>query len=241
MTRFGKLVLIGVLAGTLGLIGCGSDDGGSGGGTAGSGGSAGSGGTAGDGGNGGGGEGGTGGGGETAACGEGEEIDDSYTIAEGVVSCDALGAITVPVIVRLGAKSDDLTGDTADVDVRVSLDLDEATVGMLGALVQTAVIGEASGDVFDVPATEGVNVPATVPCAIDFTADPDDNGMAGPIIVTTPAEVQTWPTVDGSIVVEVSDITFDITQPVPLQLTTKGEDAPCSFTTTPTVTLPPAM
>jgi hypothetical protein len=231
MTRFAKILLISALAGTLGLVGC-SDDGGDGG----SAGSGGSGGTA--GGNGGGGNGGQPP--DIAECGEGEEIDDSYTIDAGEVSCDALGAVVVPIQVRLGAKSGEVADDT-DVDVRVSLDLDEDTVASLGALVQFAVLGEASGEVSDVPETASANVAATTPCSVDFTADSNDNGTPGPLLVTTPAVVQTWPAVDGSIVVEVSDITFEISSPVPLTLTTAGEDAPCEWVTNPTVTLPPAI
>ena len=89
MTRFGKLVLMGVLAGTLGLVGCSSDDGGSGGGTGGTPGTGGMGGS--------GGTPSTGGTGGTPpnveACGAGQEIDGSYATSTGSVSCDALGVI----------------------------------------------------------------------------------------------------------------------------------------------------
>ena len=232
MTRFGKLVLMGVLAGTLGLVGCSSDDGGSGGGTGGTpgtGGMGGSGGTP--------STGGTGGAPPSIeACGAGEEIDDSYTTSVGTVNCNALDVIDVPIEVVLAAKSE--SEDGSEMDVRVSLNLDEETIGNLGALVQEALIGEASADVGDVPLTGGVNVPATVPCTIDFTEDPDDNGTAGPVEVVTPAVINTFTAVDGSTVVEVLDITFAISQPVPLTLTTKGDDAACSFETVPTVVLP---
>lgn len=227
MTRFGKLVLIGVLAGTLGLIGC-SDDSGDGG-------SAGAGGTAGMGGAGG--QGGAGGGTEIAACGAGEEIDDSYTTGEGSVTCNGLDVITVPIEIVLAAKSETPDGET-DVDVRVSLTLSEDTVEELGALVQEALIGEASADVDEVGGSDPTLVAATVPCTIDFTADPDENGTAGPVGLVTPATIAAWTAVDGSIVLEVVDITFAITQPVPLTLTTKGDDPQCTFVETPTVTLP---
>jgi hypothetical protein len=232
MTRFGKLVLIGVLAGTLGLIGC-SDDSGSGGST-GTGGTPSTGGSGGDGGTGG--VGGTGGTPSVEACGAGQEIDDSYTTSVGVVNCNALDVIQVPIEVVLAAKSE--SADGSEADVRISLNLDEDTIGDLGALVQEALIGEASADVGDVPLTGGVNVPADVPCTIDFTADPDENGTAGPVEVVTPAVVNTFTAVDGSTVVEVLDITFAISQPVPLTLTTKGDDAACTFETVPSVELP---
>jgi len=230
MTRFGKLVLIGVLTGTLGLIGC-SDDSGSAG-SAGSGGSGGSGGSAGGGGStGGGGEGGEGGG--IAACGAGETIDDSYTTGAGSVTCDGLGVITVPIELVLAAKSDTPDGETA-VDVRVSLNLSEDTVATLGGLVSEALIGEASADVGDVPLSAAVNVAATVPCTIDFS-------QGGPIEVVTPADLAAWTAIDGSIVLEIVDITFAIAQPVPLTLTTKGDDAACTFVETPQVVLPPVL
>ena len=199
MTRFGKLVLIGVLAGTLGLIGCSDGDGG--GGSAGTGGSAGG--------------GGAGGGGEIAVCGEGESIDDTYTTGTGSVTCDGLGVITVPIELVLAAKADAVDGET-DVDVRVSLNLSESTVAELGGLVQQAVIGEASADVDEAGGSNPTNVAATVPCTVDFT--PGDA-----IEVVTPDVTATWTEVDGSIVLEIVDITFAIAQPVPLTLTT-GKD-----------------
>ena len=233
MTRFAKLFLISALAGTLGLVGC-SDDGGTGG--TGGGGTGGDGGTAGDPGNG-------GNGGEPApveACGAGESIDESFVVDTGLVNCNALDTIDVPIEVVLAAFSGEVDGDT-EVEVQASLNLSEDTVGDLGALVQTAVIGEASADVFDVPASAGVNVAATGPCSVDFTADPDGNDVPGPIEVVTPVEMAMWTGIDGSIVLEVTDITFDITLPVPLTLTTKGDNPACEITDVPTVTLPPAM
>ena len=221
MTRTSKLVLIGVLAGTLGLIGC-SDDGG-GAGAAGTGGTAGSGGTAGGGG--------AGGGGEVGACGAGESIDDSYTTGTGSVTCNGLDVITVPIELVLAAKSGAVDGET-DVDVRVSLNLSEETVDSLGNLVQEAVIGEASADVDDSEGGNLTNLAAEAPCTVDFTG--------GAVDVVTPATVAAWTAVDGSIVLEIVDITFAITQPVPLTLTTKGAEPACTFVTTPTVTLPPA-
>ncbi len=245
MTRFGRLVLIGVLAGTLGLIGCSSDggggaagSGGSGGGAAGSGGTAGGGGT--DPGTGGGG--GAGGGGEPGVCGAGEEIDDSYETDTGGASCNGLDVITVPIEVVLAAKADlPLADGENDVDVRVSLNLSEDTVGDLGILVQEALIGEASADVDEVGGDAPTTVAGTTPCTIDFTDDPDDNGTPGPIELVTPATVAAWTAVDGSIVLEVVDITFAITQPVPLTLSTGGSEPACTWNEMPRVVLGGAM
>ena len=133
----------------------------------------------------------------------------------------------------MAAKSDTPDGET-DVDVRVSLNLSEETVGNLGGLVQQAIIGEASAEVSDVPASGSVTVPATVPCSVDFSA-----GDA--IEVVTPAVINAWTAVDGSIVLEVTDITFAIEQPVPLTLSTGGNAPACVWDQVPTVTLPPAI
>jgi len=228
MTRFGKLVLIGVLAGTLGLIGCGDDDNG---GSAGNGGNAGTGGTAGSGG-----DGGTGGD-DGVVCGEGESIDDSYMTGNGSVTCDGLGVITVPIGVTLAAKADGPIEGATDVDVRVQFTIDEDTVGELGALVQQALIGESSADIDEVGGDSATNVPATVPCTADFTVDTDDNGEPGPVVVTTPAVVASWTAADGSIVLEAVDMTFAIIQPVPLTLSTSGAEPACTWIEQPTVTL----
>ena len=230
MTRFAKLFLISALAGTLGLVGC-SDDGGTGGG-----GTGGDGGTAGDPGNG-------GNGGEPApveACGAGESIDESFVVDTGLVNCNALDTIDVPIELVLAAFAEEVDGET-EVEVQASLNLSEDTVGDLGALVQTAFIGEASAEVSDVPATAGVNVAATVPCSIDFTADPDGNEVAGPVEVVTPVETAMWTAIDGTNVLEVTEITFAIRYHVPHTLTTKGDDPASEIMDDPTGILPPAM
>jgi hypothetical protein len=228
MTRFGKLLLVGVLASTLGLIGC-SDDNGDGG----AGGSAGTGGTAGDGG--------TGGdeltcpqdGNASDMCGAGEEIDDTYTASQGSVTCDGLGVIEVPIDIVLAAKSGTPDGPT-EVETRVQLILDQVTVEELGQLVQTAVIGQASGIVDQVGSSDDpLQVCATAPCTVDFEMADQD------VIVTTPATTGLWTAVDGSIEVEVTDITFAIETPVPLLLSTAGSDPACTWDLKPSVTLPP--
>ncbi len=216
-----KLLIIGVLAGALGLVGCG-DTGGSGG----SGGSAGSGGEGGEGGS----------GGTLPVCGEGESIDESFTTGEGSVTCDGLGVIEVPIDIVLAAKAELIDGET-DVDVRVQFILDEDTVARLGALVQQATIGEASADVADSEGDGPVNVPATAPCSLDFTADTNDSGNPGPIMVTTPVQTAAWTAIDGSIVVEAVEMTFAITDPVPLTLSTAEPDPACVWDVMPTVTL----
>ena len=228
MMRITKLMVIGVLAGTLGLVGCG-DESSSTGGSGGSGGIAGAGGS-------GGGAAGSGGTGTPDVCGDGESIDESFTTAEGSVTCDALGVIEVPIGVVLAAKADVVDGAN-DVEVQVQFVIDEDTVASLGALVTEALIGEASADVDDSERSGAVNVAATVPCSVDFTVDTDDNGNPGPVIVTTPVQTASWTAIDGSIVVEAVDMTFEIAQPVPLALSTKEPDAACLWELAPVVVL----
>ena len=214
MMRISKLVMLAVLSGTLGLVGCGDDASTSVGGSGGSGGTAGTGGTGGSG---------------LEACGADETLDETFTTAEGSVSCDGLGVVTVPIGVVLAAKPmGDITGDV-DFDVQVQFIIDEATVGMLGGLVQTAEIDESSADLADAEGNGTVNVPATVPCSVDFTG-----GEA--ITVTTPATTGTWTAADGSIVLEAADMTFSIAMPVPLGLSTKDPDPACTWVTMPSIT-----
>jgi hypothetical protein len=208
-------MVIGVLAGTLGLVGCGDSETVGGGGSGGAGGSAGSGGQE----------------PPLPTCGEGESIDETYETSEGLVECDGLGVITVPIGILLAAKPmGDIDGDV-DFDVQVQFIIDEATSETLGALVQEAVIGEASADVDEVGGDSPVNVPATVPCAVQFSTDPD-----GPVLVTTPVTTATWTAIDGSIVLEVADMTFGISAPVPLPLSTKEPDPACIWLEMPTIT-----
>jgi hypothetical protein len=219
MLRITKLIVIGVLTGTLGVVGCGDDDT-SGGGSGGAGGAGGAGGQE----------------PPPPVCGAGESIDESFTTGEGLADCNGLDVISVPISVVLAAKADVIDGET-DVDVQVQFIISEETVGDLGALVQEALIGEASADVDDDQGGGVVNVPATVPCSVDFTDDPDDNGAAGPIVVTTPVKTAAWTAIDGSIVVEAVEMTFGIVQPVALPLSTAGDNPACTWDTVPTVTL----
>ncbi len=212
MMRITKLMVVGVLAGTLGLIGCGD----SGSSTGGSGGTAGTGGT-----------GGTGGG--TLACGAGEAIDDSYVISEGSVLCDGLGVLEVPIGVVLAAKADAVDGET-DVDVQVQFTIDAETVNILAPLVSEALVSEFSGEVDEVGGGAPVDVSGTVPCSVAFEMDT-------PVVVTTPSQTATWLAIDGSIVVEVVEMAFQISQPVPLPLSTKEPDPACVWVDVPSVTL----
>lgn len=205
MMRISKLWVIAVLAGTLGVVGCSDDTVDEGGGGAG------------------------GSPPPPAACGAGESVDGSYETSEGSVSCDGLGVITVPIDVVLAAKpSGDIDGEV-DFDVRVQFILTEDTVDTLGALVQTAVIDEASADVADSEGNDPINVPATVPCSVDFTS-----GDA--ITVTTPVAAGAWTAVDGSIVLDATDMTFSIKEPVPLGLSTKDPDPACTWVVIPSIT-----
>jgi hypothetical protein len=169
-------------------------------------------------------------------CGEGESIDDSFTTRVGAVICDGLGVITIPIEVTLAAKPLGPIAGEVDFEVRAQQTLDEDTVGDLGALVQRATIGESTTDVDEVGGSDPVEVAATVPCQVDFSDDPDDNGLPGPVVITTPVATSAWTAIDGSIVLEAVDMTFTISQPVPLTLSTTGADPACVWVTRPILT-----
>jgi len=221
MMRISKLMTIAVLTGTLGLLGCGEDSsttpsGGSGG-TAGSGGE----------------------GGAAEACGAGESLDESFATNEGSATCDGLGVIDVPIILVLAAKPAGEIDGTVDFEVQAQFILDEATVATIGALVQDATVNEVSAEVANTQGDDSITVAATAPCTVDFTEDTDDNGMPGPVVVTSPVTAGAWTAVDGSIVLEAAELTFNIATP-PLALSTMGEDPNCIWDRIPTLTFPPA-
>ncbi len=163
------------------------------------------------------------------ACDESPGLDAGLEVASAVVNCNGLDVITVPIDVVLAARPRTavVVGGPTEVDVQIQLTLGEATVEELDALVDTSEIGEASADVDAGDGTESINVPAASPCQVDFSADADDNGRVGPIVVTTPIVTQAWTEVDGTLTVRAPDMVFDITRPVPLRLTTKGTMSAC--------------
>jgi hypothetical protein len=174
-----------------------------------------------------------------------EDIDANFTVDEGSVTCDALGTVTVPIGVVLGAKPmGDPTDPSNDFEVQAQLVIDEDTVDTLGSFgVTVATIGDASAEVDSVPASNEVNVPADTPCTVDFTVDSNDSGAAGPVVVTTTVETAAWTDVDGSVVLEATEVTFIITAPVAITLSTKGDAAECTWVKHPTVSFdsPPAL
>lgn len=217
MMRISKLMVIAVLTGTLGLVGCGDDNSTTDG------------------------SGGAGGGGMLEACGAGESLDESFETDTGMVTCDGLGVLEVPIEIVLAAKPmGDIAGEV-DFELQAQLNLSEDTVGQIGAFAEDGTIGDASVDVDDAEGSALVSVSAATPCSVDFSDDPDNNGTPGPIIVTTPVEAGAWTDVDGSIVLEATDINFVITAPVPLSLSTAGENPPCLWNSVPTLTFPPAI
>ena len=214
--RISELIVIAVLTGTLGLMGCGDDTS-----------------TTPDG------SGGAGGGGMLEACGAGESLDESFETDEGIATCDGLGVLDVPIILVLAAKpAGDIDG-AVDFEVQAQFILDEPTVAAIGSLVQNATVSEVLAEVADTQGNDPVDVPATVPCTVDFSEDTDDNGMPGPVVVTTPVLAGAWTAVDGSIVLEAAELIFDITAPVPLSLSTMGENPTCIWDSIPTITFPP--
>jgi len=213
MMRTSKLMVIAVLTGTLGLVGCGDDssttpDGT--GGTAGSGGGGGMGGSA-----------------PLAACSEGPLPETGQT-GTGSLACDATLLFDISVSFN-ATPTATLQAGANTFELQVAVAIDAATVN--------EVIGLAAGvDVTDARATIDATlgdldptpvevVDEGVPCSLTFAADTDA------VIATTMSE-GTWNLDDGGTL----ELTLDsLTQAVealglPVVLTTEGGDeATCEF------------
>lgn len=161
-------------------------------------------------------------------CGADATLDPTATSDTQLLNCDGLGVIDVPIEVTLSAKPLGAvsSGASTDFEVQVALVLNETIVGTLGGLVSDATIGEASADVGD-GMVDSINIAATVPCDVDFTVDSDNNMMAGPVVVATPTVTQTYTESGGRIELQAPDVTFAISSPPPLMLTTKGDSPAC--------------
>ena len=212
-----KLSVIGVLAGTLGLVGCSEDAGGTGGT----------------------------GGAPLDVCGGDPPrmIEAGFQQDTDTVACvDTItGTFDVPIDITLAAQpTNGLAEGENDFDMQIVFTITEETIsGLLGDVVEIATIGESSSDVAsdNVDDTMLVKVSeAPVPCTVDFTADPDNNGMAGPINIVTPVTTGTFTVADGSVTLTAEQILFDIIAPVPLALTTLPPDGTCTWDEQPSVT-----
>jgi hypothetical protein len=111
------------------------------------------------------------------------------------------GTFDVPIDITLAAQpTNGLAEGENDFDMQIVFTITEETIsGLLGDVVEIATIGESSSDVAsdNVDDTMLVKVSeAPVPCTVDFTADPDNNGMAGPINIVTPVTTGTFTVAD---------------------------------------------
>ena len=177
---------------------------------------------------------------EPSQCGADRTIDPAFSSSVGSIVCDLLGVITVPMRVTLAARP---MNDTINVGapttfaLQIELAIEEDSVVDLGALIQTAAIGESSADVGDASGSGATTVAeAPVPCDVSFVQDTNDNGMPGPVEIVTPIAAASWSESEGSITLEITDVIFRISEPVPLTLTTSGIDPPCLFDTVPSLT-----
>jgi hypothetical protein len=213
MTRFAKLLVIGVLGGTLGVVGC-SDE------TTGTGGSGASGGSGGDGGS----------GGTTMldACSTGPLATTGET-GTGALSCVA--TLEFDLTVNFNATPvNGVQAGSNEFDLQLEVAIDAATVDEVLELAP-GVVAEIEAVTGGVNATMGDSDPTAseiadegVPCALAFEAN------TAAVVVTT-VDQGTWTLDDG----ETLELTLEsITQEVvalgiPVTLTTEGDEPTCTF------------
>jgi hypothetical protein len=177
----------------------------------------------------------------SALCGAGRTIDTGgFSTAVGTVSCDALGVITVPFRATLAARPVGgaiNAGVPTEFQVQIELAMDEDTVENLGALVAEALIGESWAVVEEAVRHQPVSVQEVpTPCGVDFSRDTNNNGTPGPVEIATPIITAAWTESAGSITLQLTEMTFMMTQPVPLPLSTAGNNPACVFETVPSLT-----
>lgn len=221
MTRLWRLVLIGVLAGTLGLVGCGDDGDNGGGGSGGSGGSAGNGGS-------GGGEGGSGGGTPLEACSEGP-LAETGQPATGALSCVA--TLPFDLTVRFNATPvNSLQEGSNEFELQMEVAIDADTVNEVLDLAP-GVVAEVTSVVGSVNPTAGDSSPASVeidsegvPCELAFVRDEEA------LIVTTVSQgsfdLDTGSTLELTLDAVTQEV---IAVGIPVTLTTEGEEPSCTF------------
>ncbi len=219
MTRFAKILLISVLAGTLGLVGC-SDSGGNGG-SAGSGGTPGTGGTAGDGGGGNGGE------VPVEACSDGPLAETGET-GSGDLACVATLPFDITVSFNATPTADLQEGENT-FDLQIEVAIDAATVNTVVDLASEVTV---LSDSASIDATAGDSDPTPVdvvdegvPCSLAFERDMDA------VIVSTVSQ-GTWTLDDGATLeLTLSDITQEVEAlGIPVTLTTEGDEPSCEWT-----------
>ena len=209
-----KLVLIGVLAGALGLVGCG-DDATSGGGT---GGTAGTGGT-----------GGTGGSEPLEACSEGPLAETGQT-GTGALECEQ--GLPFALSLRFNATPREplqAGANTFDLQIEVAIAADTVdsvlaiSPGITGIDV-TGVEGTIDATMGDSDPTPVVVVDEGVPCLLTFEE-------STPAVLVTTVSEGTWNLDDGGTLELTLDAVTQAVTAIGLQvvLTTEGDDPACVF------------
>jgi hypothetical protein len=215
MMRISKLVVIAVLTGTLGLVGCGDDSS-----TAASGGS---GGTAGSGGGGG-----AGGSEPAPACDAGPLTTTADTmVGEGELACVA----TLPfgLTIKLAATpTAPIQAGANEFDLQVEVAIDAQTVNSVVDLAQEVTV---TSSVTTINATAGDSDPTpfdlddgSVPCSLSFVRD------EAAVMVTT-IEANSWTLDDGGTLTLTFEGLTELVEALglPVELSTEGAEPSCNF------------
>jgi len=215
MMRISKLVVIAVLTGTLGLVGCGDDSS-----TAASGGS---GGTAGSGGGGG-----AGGSEPAPACDAGPLTTTADTmVGEGELACVA----TLPfgLTIKLAATpTAPIQAGANEFDLQVEVAIDAQTVNSVVDLAQEVTV---TSSVTTINATAGDSDPTpfdlddgSVPCSLSFVRD------EAAVMVTT-IETNSWTLDDGGTLTLTFEGLTELVEALglPVELSTEGAEPSCNF------------
>jgi hypothetical protein len=215
MMRISKLVVIAVLTGTLGLVGCGDDSS-----TAASGGS---GGTAGSGGGGG-----AGGSEPAPACDAGPLTTTADTmVGEGELACVA----TLPfgLTIKLAATpTAPIQAGANEFNLQVEVAIDAQTVNSVVDLAQEVTV---TSSVTTINATAGDSDPTpfdlddgSVPCSLSFVRD------EAAVMVTT-IETNSWTLDDGDTLTLTFEALTELVEALglPVELSTEGAEPSCEF------------
>jgi hypothetical protein len=207
MMRFTKLMVIGVLAGTLGLVGCGDSETSSGGG-------------------------GTGGSGGTEppppACDAGPLTStDDTMIAEGALAC--LATLPFDLTIKLAATPKAAIAEGAnDFDLQVEVTIDAETVNSVVGLAQevgvTSSISTVNATAGDSDPTPFDVVDAAVPCTLALVED-----QAATMVTTISAN--SWTLDDGGTLTLTLEAVTQLVEALglPVELTTEGDEPSCTF------------
>jgi hypothetical protein len=202
-------MVIGVLAGTLGLVGCGDDSTTGAGGTAGTGGS---------------------GGTEPPppACDPGPLTETADTrIGEGALACVA--TIPFDLTIKLAATPKAaISNGSNDFDLQVEVAIDATTVNTVVDLAQevtvTSSVSTVNATAGDSGATPFDVVDAAVPCTLALVRDQD-------AVMVTTISANSWTLDDGDTLTLTLEALTELVEAVglPVELTTEGDEPSCTF------------